>query len=316
MDYSLQQFFDDWCDDFIGGHRIRISGLNNNNSMMKKSIVLAAFAVFSLCSNSYGQVRTPATSSKAEVHQVVGLTDIKIDYSRPNMKGRLVYGDLVPYGKLWRTGANMNTVITFGSDVVIGGKTLAKGSYALYTVPKVEEWEVIFYKDTNNWGLPEKWDVSKIALSTTVKTSGTDRKFETFSIDINNVNIDYADLELKWEKTIVSVRIQVPTDALTMESIKDTFDGPKIVDYYTAAEYYYLTNKDLNQALEWVNQAITKSGDKVPYYFVRLKSQVQAKLGDKTKAVETAKLALSLAEIAKNDDAIKINKDAIREWSK
>lgn len=227
---------------------------------MKKSIVLVAFAMLSICT-SFGQVRTPPTSTKAETHQVVGLTDIRVDYSRPNMRGRLVFGDLVPYGKLWRTGANMNTIISFGSDVEVGGKILPKGSYALYTIPKVEEWEVIFYSDTNNWGLPEKWDESKVALSTKVKPVGSDRRFETLSVEVNNVNIDFADLEIMWEKTIVPIRFTVPTDKIAMQSIKETFDGPKVVDFYAAAEYYYLTNKDLTKALEWINAAIDKSGD-------------------------------------------------------
>ncbi|MTG98121.1 MULTISPECIES: DUF2911 domain-containing protein [Myroides] len=282
---------------------------------MKKSLIITAFAMFTL-GTSYAQVHTPPTSTKSEIHQVVGLTDVKIDYSRPNMRGRLIYGDLVPYGRRWRTGANMNSVITFGNDVVIDGKTLKKGSYAIFTVPKVEEWEVIFYSDTNNWGLPEKWDDSKVALTTKVKVINSNRNYETFTLAINNVNIDYADLEIMWEKTVVPVRFKVPTDQLAMETIDETFAGPKIVDYYAASEYYYLTNKDYNKALDWINKAIEKSGEQIPYYFVRLKSQIQAKLGDKLAAVETAKWALELAEKANNLDYIKINKDAIKEWSK
>ncbi|MEC4114278.1 DUF2911 domain-containing protein [Myroides pelagicus] len=281
---------------------------------MKKNLIVGAFALLSIC--GIAQVHTPSTSTKSEVHQVVGLTDVKVDYSRPNMRGRLIYGDLVPYGRLWRTGANMNSIVTFGNDVVIDGKTLKKGSYAIYTIPKIEEWEVIFYNDVNNWGLPEKWDDSKVALSTKVKVMNSNRKHETFTIAVNNVNIDYADLEIMWEKTVVPVRFYVPTDKLAMETIEDTFAGPKVIDYYAASEYFYLTNKDYDRALDWINKAIEKSGDQIPYYFVRLKSQIQAKLGDKVAAVETAKWALALAEKANNLDYIKINKDAIKEWSK
>ncbi len=281
---------------------------------MKKSILLSCFALLSF--SMFAQVSTPPTSTKSEIHQAVGLTDVSIDYSRPNMRGRLVFGDLVPYGRIWRTGANMNSVVTFGSDVEIDGKTLKKGSYAIYTIPKVEEWEVIFYKDTNNWGTPEKWDDSKIALSTKVKVQNTDRKLETFTIGINNVNIDYADLDIAWERSLVSVRFKVPTDTLTMKSIDETFEGPKISDYYAAAEYFYLTEKDLTKALNWINKAIEKSGEKAPFYFYRLKSQIQAKKGNKADAVATAKISLELAEKANNLDYIKMNKDAIREWSK
>lgn len=286
---------------------------NQNLNAMKKGFLLSLLSLFSLVASS--QVLTPSTSSKATVEQQVGLTQVEIDYSRPNMRGRLIYGDLVPYGKLWRTGANMNTIVRFDNDVTIDGKALAKGSYALYTIPKVSQWEVIFYKDTNNWGLPEQWDESLVALSTSAKVIPTERRAETFTIAVNNVNSDYADLDLRWENTLVSVRFYVPTDELAMASIEETFAGPKVVDYYAAAEYYFLSDKDPNQALVWIQQAIEKSAPSVPYYFVRLKSQILAKLGDFPEAIQTAKQALELSKAANNVDYIKINQDAIKQWS-
>lgn len=282
--------------------------------MIKKSLIIGLLFLGGLTGNA--QVKTPETSTKTKIEQVVGLTNISIDYSRPNLRGRSVFGDLVPYGRLWRTGANMNTVITFSDDVVIDGKTLKKGKYALYTIPKVEAWEVIFYADPNNWGLPENYDESKVALSTKVKSIASDRKMETFTLALNNVNIDYADLEIMWEKTIVPIRIHVPSERLALESIATTLAGPKAVDYYAASQYYYLINKDLPKALEWIDLAIAAEGAKTPYYFTRLKSQIQAKLGDKKGAVATAKISLEAAEKANNLDYIKMNKDAILEWSK
>lgn len=280
---------------------------------MKKGILLSILSFFSL--TALAQVHTPSTSSKANIEQQVGLTQVDIEYSRPNMRGRLIYGDLVPYGKLWRTGANMNTIITFDNDVTIDGKHLAKGDYALYTIPKVSQWEVIFYKDTNNWGLPERWDDELVALSTSAKVIPTERRAETFTIAVNNVNSDYADLDIRWENTLVSVRFYVPTDQLAMASIEETFAGPKVVDYYAAAEYYFLSDKDSEQALIWIQQAIEKSEPKVPYYFVRLKSQILAKTGDFQGAIQTAQDALELAKGANNTDYIKINQDAIKQWS-
>lgn len=281
---------------------------------MKNKIALVALLMTSYFGTA--QVQVPQMSTKAKIEQVVGLTDISIDYTRPNMRGRSVFGDLVPYGRMWRTGANVNTMITFGDDVVIDGKTLKKGTYALYTLPKAESWDVIFYANTNNWGLPEKWDDSKVALKTTVKPIALTRNVETFTLAINNVNVDAADLEISWEKTMVAVRIEVPSEKLALASIDEVLAGPKAVDYYAAAQYYFLINKDMNKALNWINKAIELKGEEAPYYFVRLKSQIQAKSGDKKAAIETAKKSLSMAEKANNADYIKMNKDSILEWSK
>ena len=281
---------------------------------MFKKVICSALVLFSIVTVD-AQVKTPPTSSKSKTEEVVGLTNITIDYSRPSMRGRSVFGDLVPYGRMWRTGANMNTTVTFADDVSIAGKELKKGKYALYTIPKATSWEVIFYSDTNNWGLPEKFDESKVALRTDVKSVSSDRKYETFTIALSNVDIDGVDMELIWEKTIVPIHIGVPSEKLALASIEQTFSGPKAVDYYAASQYYFLINKELSKALKWIDAAIEKEGASAPFYFTRLKSQIQAKMGDKKGAVETAKKSLEMAEKANNFDYIKMNKDAILEWS-
>ncbi|HEU4497326.1 MAG TPA: DUF2911 domain-containing protein [Flavobacterium sp.] len=281
---------------------------------MKKMIMAAGLLLIALTAEA--QVKTPQASPKSEITQVVGLTNVHLDYSRPSTKGRIIFGDLVPFGKTWRTGANANTVITFSEDVKIGGKDLAKGSYALYTVPRVDSWDIIFYKDTNNWGLPEQWNESKIALKTSAKPENLNRSVETFSIEINNITNDSGNLEISWEKTVVSVKFDVPTQKTATASIEATLSGPSADDYFAAAQYYYQSNKDLNKALTWVNAAIEKSKTEAPFWILRQKSLIQAKLGDKKGAVETAKLSLAGAEKAKNADYAKMNKDSIAEWSK
>lgn len=281
--------------------------------MLKK--VLGAALMLLAFSTTEAQVKTPQTSSKSKIEEVVGLTHITIDYSRPSMRGRSVFGDLVPYGRLWRTGANMNTTVTFADDVTIEGKALKKGTYALYTIPKATSWEVIFYADSNNWGLPETFDESKVALKVDVKSIAVDRKYETFTIALSNVDIDAVDLELIWEKTLVPISVKVPSERIALASIDQTFAGPKAVDYYAASQYYFLINKELSKALQWIDTAIEKEGSAAPFYFTRLKSQIQAKMGDKKGAVETAKKSLEMAEKAGNQDYIKMNKDAILQWS-
>ena len=264
------------------------------------------------------QVKTPQPSPKATFEQVVGLTNVDVVYSRPSSKGRNVYGDLVPYGKLWRTGANANTTIAFSEDVTIGGQTLKKGKYALYTTPKADVWEVIFYSDTDNWGTPEKFDDAKVALKTTASPENLTKKVETFTINIGNLENDSAQLELSWEKTMVAVKFEVPTKKTTMASIEKTLAGATAGDYFSAAQYFNQSNGDMNKALEYVNKAIsmTVAGKEIPFWYQRQKSLIQAKLNDKKGAIETAKLSLAGAVKEENQDYVKMNNDSIAEWSK
>ncbi len=264
------------------------------------------------------QVKTPAPSPKATLEQVVGLTTVNIEYSRPSSKGRNVFGDLVPYGKLWRTGANKNTIISFSEDVVIGGQTLKKGKYALFTTPKADVWEVIFYSDAENWGTPEKFDDSKVALKTTATPENLSKKLETFTINIGALDNDSAQLEISWEKTMIAIKFEVPTKKTALASIEKTLAGATAGDYFSAAQYFNQSNGDLTKALEYVNKAIgmTAAGKDIPFWYQRQKSLIQAKLNDKKGAIETAKLSLTGAIKEDNQDYVKMNNDSIAEWSK
>lgn len=280
---------------------------------MKKIIFVLAMMIANYAIEA--QVKAPQASPKSTLTQVVGLTNVEIVYSRPSAKGRDVFNNLVPFGKLWRTGANENTTISFSDDVVIGGKTLAKGKYALYTIPRADNWEIIFYSATDNWGNPETLDEAKVALRTNAKPEMLDRNVETFTIGINNLDNNFAHLELSWEKTIVAIKFDVPTQKTAMASIDKALAGPTAGDYFSSAQYFFQSNGDLTKALTYVNKALDMSKDK-PFFYYRLKSLIQAKQGDKKGAIETAKLSLAAAEIAKNQDYIKMNKDSIAEWSK
>jgi hypothetical protein len=283
---------------------------------MRKIIFLLATLIANYV--IHAQVKTPQPSPHTTVSQVVGLTDVTLDYSRPSVKGRTVFGDLVPFGKTWRTGANANSTVTFSDDVVIGGTTLKKGKYALYTVPKAEVWDVIFYSESDNWGNPEQWNDKSVALRATATPITLGNFVETFTLSINNLTNDTATLDIAWEKTMVSVKFQVPTQKTAMASIDKALAGPTAGDYFSSAQYFFQSNGDLNKALEYVNKAVSmvKSGEEVPYWQLRLKSLVQAKLGDKKGAIETAKVSLAAATTAKNDDYVKMNNDSIKEWSK
>ncbi len=280
---------------------------------MKKYLLLSL--LFCALQFSLAQIKTPQLSPKALISQTVGLTDIAISYSRPSARGRYVFNNLVPFGKLWRTGANENTTISFSEDVTIDGKILKKGKYALYSIPKADNWEIIFYNDSNNWGLPENFDEAKVALRTVVKSELKEKNTESFTINISNLDANFALLELSWEKTIVSLKFEVPTQKATLSSIESVLKGPTADDYFSAAQYFYQSNGDINKTKMYIDKALEINKES-PYWFTRLKSLIQAKMGDKKGAIATAKLSLDAANLAKNQDYVKMNKDSIEEWSK
>ena len=280
---------------------------------MKK--IIFALAVFISQFVADAQIKTPQASPRAIVSQMVGLTEVELNYSRPGAKGRPVFGNLVPFGKLWRMGANENTTISFSDDVIIDGKTLKKGKYALYSVPRIESWDIIFYTATDNWGLPQEFDETKVALRTTVKEEALSKPVESLTINISGLDTSSAYLEIFWENSFVSLKFEVPTQKTAMASIEKVLNGPSANDYYSAANFLFQTNTDIAKSLVYVNKSLELSKDK-PFWFLRLKSLIQAKQGDKSGAIETAKLSLEAAEEAKNQDYVKMNRDSIAEWSK
>jgi hypothetical protein len=280
---------------------------------MKK--IIFAFAVFISQFVADAQIKTPQASPRAIVSQMVGLTEVELNYSRPGAKGRPVFGNLVPFGKLWRMGANENTTISFSDDVIIDGKTLKKGKYALYSVPRIESWDIIFYTSTDNWGLPQEFDETKVALRTTVKEEALSKPVESLTINISDLDTSSAFLEIFWENSSVALKFEVPTQKTAMASIEKVLNGPSANDYYSAANFLFQTNTDIAKSLVYVNKSLELSKDK-PFWFLRLKSLIQAKQGDKSGAIETAKLSLEAAEEAKNQDYVKMNRDSIAEWSK
>lgn len=278
---------------------------------MKNLIFL--FIAGLLCTSVSAQIQTPAPSPAATLEQQVGLTNVIIKYSRPGMKGRKVFGELVPYGEKWRTGANSNTTISFDTKIKIDGKELPKGTYALYTIPKEGEWEVIFYKDITNWGLPQKWEEEKVALKATAKVQEMPMTMESFTILVDELQNDSAILNFIWENTLATLDFEVPTDEIAMQSIDRVMNGPTAADYFAAATYFHDEKKDMEKAYEWIKKAV-EMGDPAPYWVLRRKSLIEADLGKKEEAIETAKKSLAAAEKAGNQDYVKMNKESIKEW--
>ena len=286
---------------------------NLKKTTMLKNLSLLLLIV-GLTTNVKAQIKTPQPSPAAKMEQVVGLTDISVEYSRPAMRGRAIFGSLVPFGKVWRTGANSSTKITFGDNVIIDGEELKKGTYAIYTIPNEKTWDVIFYSETNNWGTPQKWNESKVALKTTVNVEMIGDNIESFTITLDDLKADSAVLGLVWDNVYVGVKFEVPTDAIASKSIKVAMSGPSGNDYFQAATYYHTSGKDLNKALEWIKKATNVENPK--FWHLRRMSLIQADLEDKKGAIETAKKSLAAAEKAGNADYVKMNKESINEWIK
>lgn len=281
---------------------------------MKKILLFALVVTCSLQINA--QLETPQPSPFSKLVQKVGLTDVTVEYSRPGVKGRTIFGDLVPYGKIWRTGANARTKITFNNDVVVGGKDLTAGTYAILTIPQVDAWEIIFYTDYKSGGAPAELDDDKVAARMKAQVNPIPFSVETFSIDINNLSNNGATLEFIWEKTNVTIPFKVPTDAAVVGSIEKIMAGPSASDYYSSAVYYLQEGKDIKKSKMWIDKAIEMTQDKPRFWYLRQQSLIYAKANDVSGAIAAAQASLALAEAAGNSDYVKMNKASLAEWTK
>lgn len=277
---------------------------------MKYLILL--FCVF-LINATQAQVKTPQPSPSATISQVVGLTQFEVKYSRPSARERDVFGNLVPYDKLWRTGANANTTITFDEDIVFGGQPVNAGTYALFTEPSQDEWDIFLYEKVDNWGAPQNWNEELIVAQTKASSTQTEEHVESFTIDFNHFTKNTAHLILKWENTMVKIPVEVPTDKTVMNSIKMAMDGPKSADYFNAAVYFLETDRDIQKAKMWIDKAMALRDDK-PYWMLRQQSLIYAKAGEKNSAINLAKQSLKAAKEAGNRDYVKMNKASLKEW--
>jgi len=252
-------------------------------------------------------VKMPAPSTTQTIKQDFALSSIEIVYSRPNMKGRVVFGDLVPFGKLWRTGANASTKVTFGEDVKVGGIAVKAGTYVLYTIPNKDEWEVVLNKGLTNSSVNEykaEEDVAKFK----VKSMTLAMNIETFTIEIANVMPASTDIQIMWAKTAIAIPVTADIDSKISKSIENAMN----VDnrpYFQAASYYYETEKDFKKALSWADKAIENAPK--GFWIMHLKAKIQAKLGDKVGAIKTANESIVLAKEAKNEDYVALNEKLI-----
>lgn len=238
----------------------------------------------------------PQPSQTATLKQRVGLTDIEVVYARPSARGRKVFGGLVPYGAVWRTGANTSTKITFSTPVKFGAQELAAGSYALFSIPGEKEWTVIFNKVVGEWGA-YTYKPDNDALRVKATAVPLAEAVESFEIDINDIGTESATLNLVWEKIRVPVKFQVDAVKPVVAQIEAAMASGTALPaniYFSSALFYLDNNLDLNKAKAWIEEA-TK-GDKPPFYMLYHKARILAKLGDKAGATAAARQSIAAAE--------------------
>lgn len=259
------------------------------------------------------QLRTPAPSPLAKTEQNIGLIDVSVEYSRPSKKGRTIFGadGIVPFGQIWRTGANSVSKITFSGDVKVEGKDLKAGSYGILTMPGASSWAVHFYPyESANWATyVEKEPAAAVNVSSA--TSGL--TFESFTVHFDALRNDGATLIIAWDNVMVPVRITADPDPAVMAQISRMLAGPSEGDYYAAGAYMHDTGKDLNKALMYVQKA-TK-GAEARFWQLRKEALILADMGKKAEAIAVAKKSLELAKAAGNDDYVRMNEKSLKEWS-
>jgi tetratricopeptide (TPR) repeat protein len=278
---------------------------------MKKFITVCLSAAFTVASLN-AQIETPQPSPLGTVSQKVGLNEFSITYSRPSLKGRKAYGDVVPFDKLWRFGANMATTFKSNDEFSIQGNKVPAGEYSLFAIPAASEWTMILNKTAKMSGT-SNYKESEDQIRFKVKPETLPYKTETFTIQFANLSDNKATVEILWDNLKASFEVNVDFDAKVMKQIDETLSGPTAGSYYRAASYYFKNNKDMKKALEWVNKSIEKGGEK--YWIVSLKAEIQAANNDFKGAVETANRAIELAKADEDDAYIKKNTEHIAEWT-
>jgi len=269
---------------------------------MRKIIfgIISLAITFSVSSQS---IKMPPPSPPQTIKQDFGISSVELSYSRPGVKGRKVFGDLVPYGKVWRTGANNATTIDFADDVTIGGTKIPAGKYGLLTIPDRDDWTIIITKQldvTNPASYKQESDVVRV----NAKPMAMKDKMETFTMQFANVKPSTCELQIMWENTAVVLPISTDVETVVMKEIDDAMNKDNR-PYFQAALYYLNNGKDLNQAVVWFDKAIAQQPD--GYWIYHQKANALAKLGKKDEAKASAQKSIELAKEAKNDDYVQLN---------
>ncbi len=274
-----------------------------------KKLLLAAICMGALVMTEAQQLRTPQPSTTQTVKQDFGLGNIELSYSRPNMKGRKIFGDLVPFDKVWRTGANSATTLTFSDEVMIGGTKIPAGKYGLLSIPSANEWTIIISKQTDVTS-PAAYKQDMDVVRVKVKPMALPWSFETFGMSFENIKDNSLELMIAWDKTLVALPITTDVDGKVMKQI-ETIMTKDNRPYFAAAAYYADNGKDLNQAVAWFDKAIEQNPN--AFWVHYQKAKALAKLGKKAEAMAASTKSMELAKAAKNDDYVSLNEKLQKE---
>jgi hypothetical protein len=275
--------------------------------MRKFIFCIAAFVIMSAANSQ--NIKMPPPSPPQTIKQDFGISSIELSYSRPGVKGRKIFGELVPFGSVWRTGANNATTITFADDVTIGTAKVPAGKYGLLTIPDKDQWVIIITKQvdvTNPTAYKQENDVARVSATPMAMKD----KMETFTMQFANVKPSTCELQIMWDNTAVILPISEDVETAVMKQINDAMNKDNR-PYFQSAMYYLENGKDLNQAIVWFNKAIEQQPD--GYWIYHQRANALAKLGKKDEAKSSAQKSMELAKEAKNDDYVRLNEKLLEQ---
>ena len=285
--------------------------------MKRRVIIFLSFVlIHSIYDAAFSQITHPRISPQTTLTQQIGLSEVNLVYSRPGARGRKVMGELVPYGRIWRVGANESTKIKFSDSVKIEGRWIPSGTYALYAIPYETEWTIILHKNLSHWGDGRtNYKPEEDALRCKVKSESRKELTETFTIEWENLTHKGGDLILRWEYTLVRIKVEFNTDKKMMQEIETKIkENPTGLTYYEAARYLQEEEKEPASAKLWLQQAHTLLGD--TYYIHRVWALVEAQLGNYKDAIAHADVSKKLAAGEGKDEFVRLNERSIAAWSK
>lgn len=283
---------------------------------MRNLLLSSLVLLFSLCFTTtvQAQLQTPAASPAAKVETTVGITDVAVEYSRPGVKGRTIFAadGLVPFGEIWRTGANRATKITFSGDVMVGGEALEAGSYAILSKPNSKAWEVMLFPyESGSWGSYVEKTPSVTLTAEAMEVPG---KVENFTIMFDEYTMDGVNMYMMWDQTMVALPIKTNAKEAVMADIDRIMAGPSANDYYQAASFMLDADADMEKALTYIQKANEMMGDNPRFWMVRREALILGELGMTKKAIAKAQQSLELAQKAGNMDYVRLNEQSIKEW--
>ena len=268
-----------------------------------KKIISFLFTIL-LFQFSYTQLQSPVASPRAKVSQKVGLVNINLDYSRPSKKGRTIFGNIVPFDQIWRTGANQATSISFSDNVKINNQLVEAGEYHVYSVPRENSLDLVIYKKTDAWGSLKSFDETLIKARVTSDFYDLPFSIETFTISFGDISNAGASLNISWDNKVAIYVIDALTREKMLNSIKETMaKNPTKNDFRKAAMYYYEENINIDKAVKWIDIAFDDSDD-LKYWQLRYKALINEKAGKIKKAKKYAKKGYEIALKSKSPDAI------------